>query len=124
MDTQVPYKNTRGKLKATRSAGGSFTKQLPGDYDFRLDKNGTNLSIGQTQLISFCRAVVQGGQVMILDEATSSDDSITENLIQKAMQRLITEKTVIAIAHHLSTVCHSDTILVLEKGEIVEQENH
>ena len=102
----------------------SFIKQLPGDYDFRLDKNGTNLSIGQTQLISFARAVAQGGQVMILDEATSSVDSITENLIQKAMQRLFTEKTVIAIAHRLSTVRHSDIILVLEKGEIVEQGNH
>ncbi|MFT5726727.1 MAG: ATP-binding cassette subfamily B multidrug efflux pump [Desulforhopalus sp.] len=102
----------------------SFIKQLPGDYDFRLDKNGTNLSIGQTQLISFARAVAQGGQVMMLDEATSSVDSITENLIQKAMQRLFTEKTVIAIAHRLSTVRHSDTILVLEKGKIVEQGNH
>ena len=102
----------------------SFIKQLPKDYDFRLDKNGTNLSIGQTQLISFARAVAQGGQVMILDEATSSVDSITEDLIQKAMQRLFTEKTVIAIAHRLSTVRHSDIILVLEKGEIVEQGNH
>lgn len=102
----------------------SFIKQLPGEYDFRLDKNGTNLSIGQTQLISFARAIAQGGQVMILDEATSSVDSITENLIQKAMQRLFTEKTVIAIAHRLSTIRHSDTILVLEKGEIVEQGNH
>jgi len=102
----------------------SFIKQLPGGYDFRLDKNGTNLSIGQTQLISFARAVAQGGQVMMLDEATSSVDSITENLIQKAMQRLFTEKTVIAIAHRLSTVRHSDTILVLETGEIVEQGNH
>ena len=102
----------------------SFIKQLPGNYDFRLDKNGTNLSIGQTQLISFARAIAQGGQVMILDEATSSVDSITENLIQKAMQRLFTEKTVIAIAHRLSTVRNSDRILVLEKGEIVEQGNH
>ena len=102
----------------------SFIKQLPGEYDFRLDKNGSNLSIGQTQLISFARAVAQGGQVMMLDEATSSVDSITENLIQKAMQRLFTEKTVIAIAHRLSTIRHSDTILVLEKGEIVEQGNH
>jgi len=102
----------------------SFITQLPGDYDFRLDKNGTNLSVGQTQLISFARAVAQGGQVMILDEATSSVDSITENLIQKAMQRLLTEKTVIAIAHRLSTVRHSDIILVLEKGEIVERGNH
>jgi ATP-binding cassette subfamily B protein len=102
----------------------NFINQLPGQYDFRLDKNGANLSIGQTQLISFARAIAQGGQVMMLDEATSSVDSITESLIQKAMQRLFTEKTVIAIAHRLSTVRHSDTILVLEKGQIVEQGNH
>ena len=102
----------------------SFIEQLPQGYDFPLDKNGSNLSVGQTQLISFARAVAQGGQVMMLDEATSSVDSITEDLIQKAMQRLFKEKTVIAIAHRLSTVRHSDTILVLEKGEIVERGDH
>lgn len=101
-----------------------FIQQLPDGYDFQLDKNGSNLSVGQTQLLSFARAVAQGGQVMMLDEATSSVDSITENLIQKAMQKLFKEKTVIAIAHRLSTVRHSDMILVLEKGEIVERGNH
>lgn len=101
-----------------------FIEQLPQGYDFQLDKNGANLSVGQTQLISFARAVAQGGQLMMLDEATSSVDSITEDLIQKAMQRLFKEKTVIAIAHRLSTVRHSDSILVLEKGEIVEKGNH
>ncbi|MGR5167380.1 ABC transporter ATP-binding protein [Vibrio astriarenae] len=101
-----------------------FIDQLPGGYDFRLDKNGSNLSAGQTQLVSFARAVAHGGQVMMLDEATSSVDSITEDLIQKAMQRIFKEKTVIAIAHRLSTVRHSDTILVLERGEVVERGNH
>lgn len=101
-----------------------FIEQLPGAYDFKLDKNGANLSVGQTQLISFARSVAQGGQVMMLDEATSSVDSITEDLIQKAMQRLFKEKTVIAIAHRLSTVRHSDLILVLEQGEVVERGNH
>jgi ATP-binding cassette subfamily B protein len=102
----------------------NFIQHLPNGYDFCLDKNGTNLSNGQTQLISFARSVAQGGQVMMLDEATSSVDSITENLIQKAMQRLFSEKTVIAIAHRLSTIRHSDIILVLEQGEIVEKGNH
>ncbi|TFH89646.1 ABC transporter ATP-binding protein [Vibrio ouci] len=101
-----------------------FIDKLPGRYDFKIEKNGSNLSVGQTQLISFARAVAQGGQVMMLDEATSSVDSITESLIQKAMQRLFNDKTVIAIAHRLSTVRHSDMILVLEKGEIVERGNH
>lgn len=101
-----------------------FIDKLPGRYDFKIEKNGSNLSVGQTQLISFARAVAQGAQVMMLDEATSSVDSITESLIQKAMQRLFNDKTVIAIAHRLSTVRYSDMILVLEKGEIVEQGNH
>ena len=101
-----------------------FIAQLPNSYDFMLDKNGSNLSVGQTQLVSFARAIAQGGQVMMLDEATSSVDSITEDLIQKAMQRLFKEKTVIAIAHRLSTIRHSDTILVLEQGQIAEQGNH
>jgi ATP-binding cassette subfamily B protein len=102
----------------------SFINQLPNTYDFNLGKGGSNLSVGQTQLISFARAVAQGGQVMMLDEATSSVDSITEECIQKAMGRLFEEKTVIAIAHRLSTIRHSDVILVLEKGEIVERGNH
>jgi ATP-binding cassette subfamily B protein len=101
-----------------------FIEQLPSNYDCVLDKNGSNLSVGQTQLISFARAIAQGGQVMMLDEATSSVDSITEDLIQKAMQRLYEEKTVIAIAHRLSTIRHSDEILVLEQGEVVERGSH
>jgi ATP-binding cassette subfamily B protein len=101
-----------------------FVEQLPNGYDTVLDKNGSNLSVGQTQLISFARAIAQGGQVMMLDEATSSVDSITEDLIQKAMQRLYQDKTVIAIAHRLSTIRHSDEILVLEQGEIVERGSH
>ncbi|MFM2586909.1 ABC transporter ATP-binding protein [Vibrio sp. TBV020] len=101
-----------------------FIDKLPGRYDFKIEKNGSNLSVGQTQLISFARAVAQGGQVMMLDEATSSVDSITESLIQKAMQRLFNDKTVIAIAHRLSTVRHSDMILVLDKGEIIERGSH
>lgn len=101
-----------------------FIEQLPNTYDFRLGKHGSTLSAGQLQLISFARAVAQGGEVMMLDEATSSIDSVTEDYIQKAMHRLFKEKTVIAIAHRLSTIRHSDMILVLEKGEIVEQGTH
>lgn len=117
---------TRQQVKQAASYvyADTFIDQLPNGYDFQLDKNGSNLSAGQTQLISFARAVAQGGQVMMLDEATSSVDSITEGLIQKAMKRLFGEKTVIAIAHRLSTVRDSDSILVLEQGEIVELGNH
>ncbi|MFT6924548.1 MAG: ATP-binding cassette subfamily B multidrug efflux pump [Psychromonas sp.] len=101
-----------------------FILGLPDQYQFELKKSGSNLSAGQAQLISFARAVAQGGQVMILDEATSSVDSVTENLIQKAIERLFKEKTVIAIAHRLSTIRDSDQILVLNHGKIVEQGNH
>lgn len=101
-----------------------FIAELPGQYEFELKNSGGNLSAGQSQLLSFARAVAQGGQVMILDEATSSVDSITENLIQKAIEHLFEDKTVIAIAHRLSTIRHSDLILVLNQGKILEQGNH
>ena len=101
-----------------------FIMGLPSQYQFELKNNGSNLSAGQAQLISFARSVAQGGQVMMLDEATSSVDSITENLIQKAIGRLFQQKTVIAIAHRLSTIRHSDQILVLNQGKIVERGSH
>lgn len=101
-----------------------FIKELPAQYQFQLSNSGGNLSAGQTQLISFARAIAQGGQVMMLDEATSSVDSITEELIQKAIGRLFDEKTVIAIAHRLSTIRNSDQILVMSEGKIVERGNH
>jgi len=101
-----------------------FILGLPSQYQFELKNSGSNLSAGQAQLISFARSVAQGAQVMMLDEATSSVDSITENLIQKAIGRLFEEKTVIAIAHRLSTIRHSDQILVLNQGKIVEQGSH
>jgi ATP-binding cassette subfamily B protein len=101
-----------------------FILGLPSQYQFELKNSGSNLSAGQAQLISFARSVAQGGQVMMLDEATSSVDSITENLIQKAIGRLFEEKTVIAIAHRLSTIRYSDQILVLNQGKIVEQGSH
>ena len=101
-----------------------FILGLPSQYQFELKNSGSNLSAGQAQLISFARSVAQGGQVMMLDEATSSVDSITENLIQKAIGRLFEQKTVIAIAHRLSTIRHSDQILVLNQGKIVERGNH
>ncbi len=101
-----------------------FIAGLPGQYQFRVNNNGANLSAGQAQLISFARAIAQGGEIMMLDEATSSVDSITEDLIQKAVERLFREKTVIAVAHRLSTIRNSSLILVLEQGRIVERGSH
>ncbi|QFU75910.1 ABC transporter ATP-binding protein [Halioglobus maricola] len=101
-----------------------FIDDLPGGYAFELQGNGANLSAGQAQLIAFARAIAGGSEVVMLDEATSSVDSVTEQLIQKAIDHVFMEKTVIAIAHRLSTIQHSDQILVLDKGEIIERGSH
>jgi ATP-binding cassette subfamily B protein len=101
-----------------------FIDQLPGSYQFMLNNNGDNLSAGQGQLLAFARAIASGSDVVLLDEATSSVDSITERLIQRAIDHVFEEKTVIAIAHRLSTIQHSDQILVLDKGRIVERGDH
>jgi ATP-binding cassette, subfamily B, multidrug efflux pump len=101
-----------------------FIIELPGKYKFKLKNSGENLSAGQTQLISFARAIAQGGQVMMFDEATSSVDSLTEDLIQMAIGNLLNDKTVIAIAHRLSTIQNSDHILVMKQGQIVERGSH
>jgi len=101
-----------------------FIERLPGQYDFELQGNGSNLSAGQCQLIAFARAIASGSEVVLLDEATSSVDSVTEQLIQKAVDHVFREKTVIAIAHRLSTIRHSDQILVLEEGRIIERGSH
>ncbi|MEH6550827.1 MAG: ABC transporter ATP-binding protein [Pseudomonadales bacterium] len=101
-----------------------FIEQLPDTYQFQCSNGGKNLSTGQAQLIAFARAIAGGSEVVMLDEATSSVDSVTEQLIQKAIDHVFEEKTVIAIAHRLSTIEHSDQILVLTHGEIQERGNH
>jgi len=101
-----------------------FIDQLPGDYQFVVQDNGDNLSKGQAQLISFARAIAGNSELIILDEATSAVDSITEQYIQKAIANIFSTKTVIAVAHRLSTIKNSDMILVLEDGQIIERGNH
>ena len=101
-----------------------FIERLPGRYNFVLQGNGSNLSAGQGQLIAFARAIAGGSEVVMLDEATSSVDSVTERLIQKAIDHVFEEKTVIAIAHRLSTIANSDKILVLDGGAIIERGTH
>ncbi|MCX2983374.1 ABC transporter ATP-binding protein [Halieaceae bacterium IMCC14734] len=102
----------------------AFIERLPGQYQFVLQGNGDNLSAGQAQLIAFARAIAGGSEVVMLDEATSSVDSVTEELIQKAIDHVFEDKTVIAIAHRLSTIAHSDQILVLDQGVIIERGTH
>jgi ATP-binding cassette subfamily B protein len=102
----------------------AFIQKLEAGYDFEVVQSGANLSAGEAQLISLARAVAAETDVIVLDEATSSVDSITENLIQQTVGRLYEDKTVIAIAHRLSTIRNADTIIVLEQGEIAEMGTH
>lgn len=100
-----------------------FINELPGGFNYVVRERGVSLSAGQRQLISFIRAYVYNPEIFILDEATASIDSHTEQLIQKATEKLTKGRTSIIIAHRLSTIKHANKIIVIEKGEIVEQGN-
>jgi ATP-binding cassette subfamily B protein len=101
-----------------------FIMQLPGGYDYEVMERGTTLSLGQRQLLSFIRAMLMNPAILILDEATSSVDTHTEQLIQHAIKVLTAGRTSIVIAHRLSTVQMANRILVLEKGRVVEEGTH
>jgi len=101
-----------------------FILQLPGGYNFNIMERGNTLSQGQKQLVSFARALLYNPSILILDEATSSVDSESEQLIQKAIDTLIQGRTSIVIAHRLSTIRKADQIIVMDKGEIIERGNH
>ena len=102
----------------------SFIEKLPRGYDTMLNEEASNISQGQRQLLTIARALLSDPEILILDEATSSVDTRTEALIQKAMKNLLHERTNFVIAHRLSTIVNSDVILVLDKGDIVEKGNH
>ncbi len=102
----------------------SFIQKLPGGYDENLLEEGKSLSTGQRQLLGFARAFVRDSDIVILDEATASIDSITEEMIQEAIKRLIANKTAIIIAHRLSTIQLVDRILVFHKGKLVGDGSH
>ncbi|MFR8927088.1 ABC transporter ATP-binding protein [Peptoniphilus senegalensis] len=102
----------------------SFIEKLPKGYDTVLKEEASNISQGQRQLLTIARALLSDPEILILDEATSSVDTRTEALIQKAMKNLLKERTNFVIAHRLSTIVNSDVILVLDKGDIVEKGNH
>ena len=101
-----------------------FIKKLPNGFKYIVNEGGTILSSGQRQLISFLRAYVSNPKILILDEATSSVDSFTEELIQTATDRIIKNKTSIIIAHRLTTIKKADKIIVLDRGKIVETGTH
>lgn len=122
-----------GKLDATDeevyeaarlSHADQFIRMLPNGYDTVLSGDGEELSQGQRQLLSIARAAVANPPVLILDEATSSIDTRTENIVQKGMDNLMKGRTVFVIAHRLSTIRNSDAIIVLEHGKIIERGDH
>ena len=117
---------TRAEVESTAKMIGihDFIMQLPGDYDYQVMERGTTLSLGQRQLLSFIRAMLFKPAILILDEATSSVDTHTEQLIQHAIGVLTKGRTSIVIAHRLSTVQMATRILVLEKGRVVEEGTH
>lgn len=112
------------KTAAERARASVFIDELADGYDHRLTERGSNLSAGQRQLISIARAMARSAPVVILDEATASVDSLTEKLIDAAMDELFAAKTVLVIAHRLSTITKADRILVLHRGVLVEQGSH
>ena len=101
-----------------------FIMSLPGGYNYVVGERGVTLSTGQRQLISFLRVYLRNPQILILDEATSSIDSYTENILQSALQKISEGRTTIVIAHRLSTIINSDKILLLENGTVEEEGNH
>lgn len=111
--------------EAAQSVGAhDFIMRLPGGYDYDVRERGAMLSVGQRQLISFIRAYVYNPGILILDEATSSIDTESEQLIQRATDKITEGRTSIIIAHRLSTIQHVDKILVMEKGQILEMGTH
>lgn len=122
-----------GKLDATDeeveaaaklSGAHSFIEKLPDGYNTEIRADGVNISVGQAQLINIARAAISKKPLLVLDEATSSVDTRTERLIEIGMDKVMDEKTVLVIAHRLSTVRNSENIVVLENGEIIEEGNH
>ena len=97
---------------------------LPDGYNYNVKERGVMLSQGQRQLISFLRAYIKNPSILILDEATSSIDSNSEELIQNATEKITENKTSIIIAHRLSTILNSDRIFVMSQGMLVEQGTH
>jgi ATP-binding cassette subfamily B multidrug efflux pump len=101
-----------------------FVHSLPKGYETIIEEEGNSLSAGEMQLLTIARAFLTDPSLLILDEATSSVDTRTELLLQRAMAALRTDRTSFVIAHRLSTIRHADLILVMEGGRIVEQGNH
>jgi len=102
----------------------SFVEALPQGYDTRVGERGVKLSGGQRQRLSLARAILKSPPILILDEATSAVDNETEAAIQRSLARVSSGRTVVMVAHRLSTIVNADEIVVLEAGEVVERGTH
>ena len=112
-------------IAAAKAVGAhEFIEKLPNGYDSVLEQRGSNLSLGQRQLLSFARALVADAKILVLDEATANIDSYTERQIQKALEILLKGRTGMVIAHRLATIRGADRIIVLQNGEKIEEGNH
>jgi ATP-binding cassette subfamily B protein len=109
---------------AKKARADKFIRSLPDGYNMVINEEASNISQGQKQLLTIARAILADNPIMILDEATSSVDTRTEQLIQKAMDTLMKGRTSFVIAHRLSTIRNADIILVMKDGNIVEQGSH
>ncbi|MEM1054617.1 MAG: ABC transporter ATP-binding protein [Bacteroidota bacterium] len=121
-DPSVTREQVEVAARAVEADG--FIERLPESYDQAVGERGANLSLGQRQLLAFVRALVYDPAVLVLDEATSSVDTETEEAVQRALETLLQGRTAVAVAHRLSTVQHADQILVLHKGEVRERGTH
>ena len=101
-----------------------FISSLPNGYNYNVLERGVGLSTGQRQLISFLRVYLKNPKILILDEATSSIDTLSEKLIQKATKKITENRTSIIIAHRLSTIINSDNIVVMSNGKLIEMGKH
>ena len=112
-------------IEAAKAAyADKFIRTLPGGYEMELNEDASNVSQGQKQLLTIARTILANKKLMILDEATSSVDTRTEVMIQKAMDILMQGRTSFIIAHRLSTIKNADIILVMKDGDIIEQGSH
>lgn len=122
LKNNIPFEQVREYAKEIGVH--EFIESLPGSYQYNVKERGVMLSVGQRQLLSFLRAYVNNPRILVLDEATSSIDSETEQLIQSAIEKLTKGRTSIVIAHRLATIQKADKILLLENGEILEEGTH
>jgi len=119
LEGEVPEENVRWAAKKANAL--EFIEALEEGFDTMLGDRGTRLSGGQRQRVAIARALLRDPDVLILDEATSALDSVTETLVQEALEHLMENRTVIVIAHRLSTIEHADKIIVIEDGKVVEK---